>query len=892
MHKHNHIRVVLSVALITVSFLTVAVVRAQDSLPWINSALLIQKQADSQALPISLNGNIDCALENGTSCAVPTTYGAATQQGTARLNGTPAYRPVLSYIDGRQHFLPIPNSSTVITYTTEPVYGFYLYFNYNFSSSIVKSMLPGSTQTAYKIINPPDAKLVDKSNQRLAADYTSISFSENGQWMVVSEPNVAMLRVNLNTFEVLPFADGFNYSVGLDPAVKTTISNNGRYAVVASQAFGRFKMYDLSTCDSTLSIITGRVSCQSRDLGQFMQQQVPGYNFISSARFSDDNILAVYATYESDQSDKTARFIISAAGNITNQIVYLAVGDSYIAGEGAFGYQGGTDTNDNKCHLSYLAYPYLIGHDLNYDSYHSVACSGAVTRDITDTSMPYGSKKPQAKGKEYGSYDDEIFASFLPGYRAQINFVARYQPKIINLSIGGNDVGFSDIVKRCAEPWHFDTCFSTYEDRLELVREINNKFPDLVDTYQKLKNASAPDTRIYVVGYPQIAKPDGACALNVHLNSHELIFVGQWANYLDRVIERAAAKAGVAYVDTEDALDGHRLCEAKPGSVAMNGLTAGNDAPDIVINGPLGNESFHPNELGYQLLENKILTVTHHLTNPMPAPNPSAVPPSELGGLPILQVPASGRTVNISSYDDSLTSGTVFMGAKTTISVPGQGFSLKPNTNYGAELHSAPVNLGTYSTDAAGNLNTQVQIPANVPPGMHTLHVYGKNIADEPIDIYKTIYVATSQDDLDGDGLANVVDPCSFTDSSYQDYDQDGIDDACDGDIGAAPTLAATENTQNSLLMAVQSSALSISLSSSTQASSGGGDNPGVIQVGGISPKVESDSIFNPNASSVNLKPKVAKIYPDQRPILKSVVVSAGLILPSLFAVAAWKFRD
>ena len=69
----------------------------------------------------------------------------------------------------------------------------------------------------------------------MAADYGSISFSENGRWMVVSVPNVAMVRVDLNTFNVLPFAAGFDYSIGLSPSPQTAITNDGRYAVVASK---------------------------------------------------------------------------------------------------------------------------------------------------------------------------------------------------------------------------------------------------------------------------------------------------------------------------------------------------------------------------------------------------------------------------------------------------------------------------------------------------------------------------------------------------------------------------------------------------------------------------------------------------------------------------------
>lgn len=776
------------------AFLVVSTTKAADSLPWISSALSIQKQADTQSLPSSLNGNIDCAVEDAANCSVATTYGAAGQGSRVRLNGSADFVPVISYIDSRQRFLPVPNSNTFITYTAEPPYGFYLYFNYNFSSSITKTFISGTNQTAYKVNRQPDGKLADKANHRLAADYTSISFSQNGQWMVVSQPNVAMLRVNLQTFEVLPFAPGFNYTIGLSPAPKTAITNDGRYAVVASKDFGRFILYDLNTCGAVPDTINGPASCQSRDLTAFMRQQIPGYSFTSYARFMDNNTLAIYATYKSGDVNKTARFIISNSA-ITSQINYLALGDSYISGEGAFDYRGGTDVDSNKCHLSFLAYPYLIGHDLSLNSYHSVACSGAITDDITNSEENYrgqsDNKKVLRKDRS-GAELDSIFASFKPGYVNQSDFVGRYQPQIITVSIGGNDMGFSKIIMSCVPFWQPNTCYSSYEDRLELVRQINNQvFPKLVQTYQKIRAAGPPDMRLYTVGYPQIALPGGDCAVNVRLNNDELIFTRQLITYLNQVIQQAAAKTGIYYVDVEDALNGHRLCEAKPGSVAMNGLTGGNDRPSW-LGGPIGVESYHPNALGYQLLENMVLAATNNLTDPMPAANPAAAPPLE-AGLAILDAPRSGRPVKVIQYNPSLTNDTAFRGVPAEVTLSGSAHSLPPFTTLQAELHSDTVPLGSYKTDINGDLTAQIILPADVPTGYHSLHFYGTDITGQSIDIYKIIYVGGSADDLDGNGTADNLQACVGLPSSGQDYDQDGIDDACDSNITEAPVPPVVE---------------------------------------------------------------------------------------------------
>ncbi len=676
----------------------------------------------------------------------------------------------------------------MISYTSGPAIGSYIYFNYNFSASVAKTggfgtLLP----LQYDIFRPPDGKFADKANHLLPADLASAGFSSNGRWMVVSDPNVAMLRVNLETFEVLPFAPSFSYTLGQDPGLRTAITNDGRYAVVVSSSFSTFKVYDLNTCSAAPDTISRPVACQSRDLQSFMQQKVPSYSFVTSVRFMNDDSLAIYAVYRPSGVNKTARFLISDNGEITG-LDYLALGDSYISGEGAFDYVGGTDTSLNKCHLSYLSYPFLIGQNLNYNSYHSVACSGATTNDVVNTRSDYVSqadKKNRATRAQWdASGQSEVaLSSFLPGYVDQLGFVSRYQPKAVTISIGGNDVNMIGTLKGCIlKP---SDCMSTYEDRLEFVYSVNRHFNDIYNAYDKIKKAGPPDMRIYAIGYPQVAKPGGDCGFNVHLNSDEVLFTTQAIDYLNSVVKAATDKAGVLYVDAADALDGHRLCEARPGSVAVNGVTIGNDIPNR-LNGPIGSESFHPNAFGHLLLENKILAVTKNLAAPMPAPDPnSTVPPTD--GLEILNAPRSGRPVNTTEYDPNMSADLAYRSTPVDINISGAEHSLSSNTSLSAEVHSEPISLGSFKTDPNGNLSAQITIPSNLPAGYHTLHFYGADISGQSIDIYKDIYVAASADDLDGNGIADIQQKCVGVEPSGVDADQDGIDDSCDGDISLPP---------------------------------------------------------------------------------------------------------
>lgn len=566
-------------AVIAVLLLLISIARAENSSPWINSELVFEKEAETQSLPptFSSYGNIDC-VGDASSCSISTLYGTATTNNAVNFNGTDDFYYVHSYLEAKKRYIPIPNSNTAITYLTSPVFGAYMYFNHNFSSSVELKFPPGEPKPVYQIVYPPHGKMADRANNRLAADPASMSFSTNGSWMIVSIPNIAVARVNLKTFEVLPFGTKFDYGIGLPPDAKTAITNDGRYAAVASKNQGRFILYDLDTCAAVPSTINEPVYCQSRDLKDFMKQQVDGYDAILQTRFLNNDLLALYASYKVGEVSKKARFLIGNT-NITSKIDYLALGDSFISGEGAFSYQAGTDKKGNDCHLSLVSYPYLIGRDLSYTSYHSIACSGAVMDDITDSSDAYRGQVEKRKGKQRSERSrediDSIFASFKPGYINQSDFVSWYRPKIINLAIVGNDIGFSSIVKKCALPWNLDNCYESYEDRLELVRVINSKFNDLVNTYEQVRRQSPADSRIYITGYPQIAKPGGSCGLNVRLSDQEARFSELIIEYLNTVINVAADKAGVYYVDTQDAFNGYRFCEGAPGSVAINGLTPG-----------------------------------------------------------------------------------------------------------------------------------------------------------------------------------------------------------------------------------------------------------------------------------------------------------------------------
>lgn len=713
------------------------------------------------------------AKKSQAGCVVDTKFGALSINGLLQRQGSTVAGVVRNINGLSTQLVPIPGSNTVINLFGGLFTGYYVQFFDSLDTSLTSSAIY-SGEVTHKLPLPAGS-LKDKAGNLLVVAHESISFSANGDWMVADLPWVGTARINTKTRDVLPFGDKSNYTNGVGPGFSTAISPDGRYAVMASSSPGRLLLYDLSTCAAVPSTITKKVSCASQDLLLFTQQHVPGFSHVSSVRFRSNYTLDMYLGSNIGTTTKLTRYILTADGQQTTGYQYLALGDSFASGEGAYQYKAITDTTENKCHLSQRSYPYLISSVLGFGQYESVACSGAKIEDLLREDRGYKGQVKDGKTREDRNLS-EILSGMDPGYIGQNDFIKNYQPVAITISAAGNDIAFADKIIRCIDT---DTCYNSYEDRLEIANEVNSQFYRLTGMYDQLKNAGDPRAKIYVIGYPQITYPDGNCAVNVHLNQQELIFANQLVSYLNSMVKAAAANAGVAYIDVEDALSGHRLCETDSWNVAVNGLTAGNDIVNLpFIHGPVGNESFHPNALAQELLKAKILQQTGNFTLAMPTPNPTASITDPSNDLDFLQVPKSNRTVRIIQNKTGTNGGVIKLG-ETWVT---QYSSLAPLIKAGSTVHgwlnSTPVDLGTFTTDASGNLTVQITLPSSVPPGFHTLHLYGKNTSDEDVDLYETVYVTS-----------HTGQTCMVVPASDQDSDNDEIDDACDPLIGPPPLV-------------------------------------------------------------------------------------------------------
>lgn len=660
----------------------------------------------------------------------------------------------------------------------------------------------------YRYAVPLDFTLL-AGNGQAATVATPMAFSNNGKYMVTigllgTGNGIMLFDMTTLKGKVIANMQGATiYDQTTPGAGNLAVSDNGRFVasgITEKTAAGvekGLRVYDTSTCFDQLMIdYKIRNSCEYKNIwtgtmrgvsyGSGIALQVGNAERPLNVRFAANNKVTFSAItdYVSPTNFHAATYSATVDSGTAPHIAVLGMGDSYIAGEGAYYYRAGTDTWNNHCHTSWLSYPYTQGRKY-YPTVQSVACSGAVMDDITDSNDRYTGQVNNKKPFNDRANADLITEEFIPGYSNQLKFNIDYSPQSVLISVGGNDVGFADVISRCIS---VDSCYNTYEDRYELMKTIIDAYPTLIKTYEKIKTTN-PGVRIYVSGYPQIVNPNpvaGACAVNVHMNAAELQFASRLTTYLNTVIARAAGQTGVLYVNNETALNGYRLCDSGP-SKAVNGLTQGDDLA-LPVNIPLtrlytmigiGRESYHPNALGHKLLGNNIANQTKRFTAAMPAKSPAWSPFVDATNALLSGAPKTGRPIEHVTWTE-LTKTQYFYERGKPVVVDYGDADVQPGTNVQIIINSTPTLLYDGKLDPSTDKLT-VRLPESVEPGFHELHLYAMNSAGQRIDYRDVVYVG---DDASATPSCHFTDAARNVDGSLLDADADGINDACDGTIG------------------------------------------------------------------------------------------------------------
>ncbi|SFP58953.1 GDSL-like Lipase/Acylhydrolase family protein [Geodermatophilus dictyosporus] len=287
--------------------------------------------------------------------------------------------------------------------------------------------------------------------------------------------------------------------------------------------------------------------------------------------------------------------------------VLVALGDSYMSGEGASTFFAETDEGGgNTCRRAPTAWAVLAAQEPHFGGLDLLACSGADTYNVRARAEALPGTPPDVAATPAPELSEQEHLT--AGLDTQLAQYARhrggYRPGLVVLSIGGNDAGFSTIGLMCLAPGDCSTERDTWLAGLdEVERELRR-------TYAEVREAFA-GVPVVVVPYPSpiAARDRSGTSLpcdDVALEDEERTFITQFLNALNGRIRAAADEVGFHYLEgMRNALrDAHlQLCDplndGRPG-INFVGLRSVRGAPEQRFN-PVNwsHNSLHPNERGH-----------------------------------------------------------------------------------------------------------------------------------------------------------------------------------------------------------------------------------------------------------------------------------------------------
>jgi lysophospholipase L1-like esterase len=243
---------------------------------------------------------------------------------------------------------------------------------------------------------------------------------------------------------------------------------------------------------------------------------------------------------------------------------YVALGDSYTAGPVIPVQQ----SDPLGCLRSDHNYPHLIASSLGVTGLRDASCSGAKTDDMTaPQNVTPGPNPPQ-------------FSKLGP------------DAKVVTLGIGGNDIGFTEIIENCSSPTPLGhPCQDQYvaPDGTDIISgRIRATAPKVAAVLQGIRQRS-PAARIFVVGYLAILPESGnGCWPQMPLAYEDVPYLRAKEHELNAMLATQAQRARVTFVDTYTPSIGHDACQ----------LPTVRWVEPVVPNAPAA--PVHPNATGMQ----------------------------------------------------------------------------------------------------------------------------------------------------------------------------------------------------------------------------------------------------------------------------------------------------
>jgi lysophospholipase L1-like esterase len=264
---------------------------------------------------------------------------------------------------------------------------------------------------------------------------------------------------------------------------------------------------------------------------------------------------------------------------------YVALGDSYTAGPFVLN-QYGTPIG---CARSDHNYPSLVRAAIGAPVFRDESCSSATTKHMTEPqSVLGGNHAPQ-----FGALSADA--------------------ALVTIGIGGNDVGLVGAAVGCVKLGLLAptgtacrSSFATPAGGDRLVDQIAASAPKIAATLQGI-HARAPQARVLIVGYPDVAPRNGkGCYPLVPLSDDDITYLDEMLRRTNAMIAEQAAANDAEYVDTYTDSIGHDACTLPP-TRWFEGVVPTMPAYPV-----------HPNALGEASMARSVLRV---LGLPRPAPS-------------------------------------------------------------------------------------------------------------------------------------------------------------------------------------------------------------------------------------------------------------------------------
>lgn len=224
-----------------------------------------------------------------------------------------------------------------------------------------------------------------------------------------------------------------------------------------------------------------------------------------------------------------------AASALPPPRLYVALGDSYTASP-----LTSTPTGSpTGCLRSSNNYPNVAKATIGMEIFVDRSCSGAETDDFfAPQSVTGGTNPPQLDALTTMTY-------------------------AVSIGVGGNDIGFSEIIESCVTANPFATpCRDRYTSGGvdQLAARINATAPKIANVLAAVRQR-APQATIYLVGYPTVVPNSGlGCWPTVPIGFGDVSYLRATTQRLNSMLATQAAAGGARYVDTYTPSIGRDTC--------------------------------------------------------------------------------------------------------------------------------------------------------------------------------------------------------------------------------------------------------------------------------------------------------------------------------------------